>query len=192
MRASGHTFKDELAVYRKAIAKGPNNAHRALILKILDEWQANADAERAWATLVEASARAGNPMLPAADFIRGVIFTRLESERLARMIREAPAVLSRLSTQADRDFKKGRIEKAVQKKSAARAFAKQADAMLGRKKNDAARQRFIRMWSDTFKTNCGKPLHDVVRVLAEAAFGKPTTADAVRWEVTNRRIRPPK
>lgn len=192
MRAPGRSFKDELAVYRKTIAEGPNDAHRALVLEILDRWQVHPDAEKAWNDLVEASARAANPMQPASIFIAWVIHTRLESEKLARVIREAPAVLSKLSAQADRDWKKDRLAKAVEKKTATLAFAKQANDVLGHKKRGEVRQRFIRMWLDTFDHNCNKPLHDVVRVLAEVTFDEPATLDAMKKARRRVNIRPPK
>jgi hypothetical protein len=137
VRAPGRSFTDALATFRKTIVEGPNDAHRALILKILDNWQAHGHAEKAWNDLIEASARAANPMPPAGFFIGWVIRTRFEAEKLARMTREAPAVASRVSAQADRDFKKGgsdRIAKPVENKTATTAFAEQADAVLGRKK----------------------------------------------------------
>jgi len=182
MRAPEPTFKSALVAYQQQALKDAAGPERDLIAAVIDRWLEHRDREieTIWHKIVEASDANGKERPVAEGFIDWFLMTCLVCERLSDTIAEAPAVYSALRVQAERDWKQERVSKAANTRIIVKAHARKMDDVLGRKKKEAPRVRFMRMVREMFIENCGKPLNDVVAVLTEVAFGQPVTTDAVK------------
>ncbi len=86
MRAPSPSFRADLATYRKLIEQGPDDDQRALILKILDNWEKRDDVEEIWESM-----GALLPLRPPGGFfIYAVIQSRRDTEQFKRATKSFP------------------------------------------------------------------------------------------------------
>jgi hypothetical protein len=181
MRTPAPSFKSAIVAYRAAALNGaPAARERDFVSDVLKRWLSHPDTERIWETINKASIANKNTPPPAPFFIYWILRIGLDYEWLGKGIEQAPDVQSELHSQAERDWKAGHEWSAAAKRTLAKAGAQYATAVLGRQKGDAPEKRFRRMVRDTFIENCGRPLNEVVAVLAEITFDTEVSPDAVR------------
>src|SRR5258706_4912615 len=169
MRAPSTSFRNALATYRMLIEQGPDDDHRALILKILDRWRAPRSCDEIWDSM-----GALLPLRPPAGFfIYAVIQSRRDTERLKRATKSFPqlktdaaACIEREWNAAGGDF----IRAGVAKELLTHADRGIKD-LLGRERDGAWKRRFVELWSDHFREHSGKPAYKIVSVITEIAFG---------------------
>jgi hypothetical protein len=181
MRAPSPSFRDALTFVRGVVEETSAGPVRELVLQMLKDWE-DAPAEKIWETITDASVANGMPPPKAVEFIEWIVVTRVNSENASQVVEQWPAEKAKRRTQAKRALKGGPNEwaDAAVKGHAVEAFEAHMDAALGRKKGGAPRQRFMQILSETFMTNCGRPLDKVVAALTEIAFGPAATEDVVR------------
>src|SRR5258708_26154041 len=86
MRAPSPSFRNALATYRMLIEQGPDDDHRALILKILDRWRAHPSCDETWESM-----GALLPLRPPAGFfIYAIIQSPRDTDRLNRATKSFP------------------------------------------------------------------------------------------------------
>jgi hypothetical protein len=189
--AAQPSFKSEIAEYRRALGRVDSDTEGLLMVAVLDRWEDHGSVETLWRKIT-----AIHPGPPAQSFIGWLLDTRIMCERLREVVEKSPEVVAKVRAQAEKDWKTGSFEAAAWKRRKAENFVERADQELGRKKGDAPRQRFMRLASEMFIQNCGRPLDDVVASLTDIAFGDPVTTDAVRdarrSPKRRRDIQPPK
>ena len=153
---------------------------RDFISAALNRWHSHPDTERIWEAIDKASIANKNAPPPPSFFIAWILRIGQDYQRLSKRIAEAPDVQSELRSQAERDWKAGHAWSAACKRTVAEGGAQHATAVLGRQKGGAPEKRFRRMVRDTFIETCGRPLNEVVAVLAFVTFGTEVSPDAVR------------
>jgi hypothetical protein len=180
MRAPSRSFKDDLEAFRRIVEGMPALGKRELAFAVLDRWMDHGQRDDIWTDITSSSIANSTAPVSASEFIEWIVFTRLGYEQLGDVIKQVPDVYSKLRTQAERDWKADDICHAFVKRKAVKDHAARMDVVLGRKKAGAPRMRFMRMLSDTFIANCGRPLDNVVRALTEIAFDTEETLPKVR------------
>jgi hypothetical protein len=176
------SFKAELAVSRKHIEQGePDDGHRSFKLSLLDRWRDNPDAERSWEAIKQTGISNRTEPPAPGPFINWIIEQSLIFKRVAdEVIPRAPGLTQRAERLADKDWKAGRLADAVMRKTAAQDFRTNMTRVLGRQLKDAPRKRFVKLCTEMFSDQCGKPLDSVVAMLATIVCGSDVSIDAVR------------
>ena len=183
MRAPAPSFKSAIVSYRAAVLNGaPAGRERDFISAALNRWHSHPDTERIWKAIEKACIAHKNVPPPASFFIAWILRIGQDYQRLSKRIAEAPDEQSELLSQAERDWRAGHTLSAAWKRTLAEGAAQHATAVLGRQKGGAPQKRFRRMVRDTFIETCGRPLNEVVAVLAEIIFDTEVSIDAVRGE----------
>lgn len=173
--APRHSFKNEIAEYRRELGPGENDREILLMLAVLDRWQEHPDADTIWRKI-----SAAVPGLSAQSFIGGVLHVREMCDRLRHVLEESPALVAAVRNSAAKDDAADQYEVAAVKRRGAKLLLEDTDRLVGRKKDGAHRQEFMRMTSRMVLENCGQYLDDVVASLTEIAFGDTTDGRAVR------------
>lgn len=185
------SFKNEIAEYRRALGPSQNNRETLLMHAVLDRWQEHPAADTIWRKI-----SAAVPDLSAQSFIGGVLHVREICDRLRQVLEESPALVAKARVSASKDDNVDQYEVAAWKRRGTKILLDDADRLVGRKKDGAPRQHFMRMTSSMVMENCGQQLDDVVASLTEIAFGDITDGravrDARRSAERRRDIRPPK
>ncbi|MCA1414467.1 hypothetical protein I6F30_25425 [Bradyrhizobium sp. NBAIM20] len=169
------SFKNEISDFRRALEPVGNDSERLLMLEVLDRWRDHPEAESLWEKI-----SANQPSPPPRAFVAWLLDARTTSERVQQTVQAAPGVIAKARAVSNKDWKSGKFEQAALKARAAENFQNLADQVLGHKKSQAPRQRFMRLASEMFELNCGQPLDDVVASLTEIAFGGSVSAEVVR------------
>jgi hypothetical protein len=187
MRAPSPSFRAELAAYReKLIADNGRSPQLQPWVKVLDDWAKHAAAEDIWRTVKERIPPEN--LLTAEEFIFLVLDFRFRLEPVNRVTSELRTAERRIDHLAKLNLKeRNRAKRALEYARLAHVnglFANVLDrsaTLLGREKKTAVRNMFVMTWRDKFRENCGQPLDEVVRVLAEVAFGeKDLTLETIR------------
>lgn len=180
MRAPSPSFKSEITAYREKLS-ADNQGHPELSawLALLDRWSNHAGVEQIWQTVKNKVP--SEHMLTAEELIYLVLNDRFNLlEPLNRVVDGLPKVKSQVDHRTKRHSKDGKHMQLALENLLLANVLESSERVLGREKKTAIRNRFVLAWTDRFMTNCGQQLDDVVRQLAEIAFGKAITLDAVR------------
>lgn len=169
------SFRNEIAEYRRELGLGKNDREILLMRAVLDRWEEHPEADIIWRKI-----SATVPNLSAQSFIGGVLHVREMCDRLRHVLEESPALATRARRSAEKDDDADRYEVAAWKRRGAKILLDDADRLVGRKKDGASRQHFMRMTSQMVMENCGQYFDDVVASLTEIAFGGTIDGRAVR------------
>ncbi len=177
MSTPSETFRDELKDFQQRLpALTPENDDwmERLVHEVLVRWMDHTECESIWTTI--------RPLLRVAvtpvHFIDEVIL-RIDAEQLNTVVREAPVLEAKMRTRMKRLFSAKQYSRLAPLNAVLGDFNERKARVLGRKKT-GPRINFMKELSAGFVKWCGQPLDNEVRVLAEIAFGGPTTTEAVR------------
>jgi hypothetical protein len=178
MRAPSPSFRAELAAFRKLIEQGPDDEHRALVLKILGRWEKRDDVEEVWESM-----GALLPLRPLAGvFIGAVIQSRRATEQFTQATKNFPQLKKDAAAYIEGEWNAagGDFIRAGVAKELLTHADREIDDLLGRERDGAWKRRFVELWSDHFREHSGKPADKIVGVITEIAVGGEFTTTDVR------------
>jgi hypothetical protein len=180
MRAPSPSFRSEIAAYRgKLLADNEGHPELSAWLALLDRWSDYAGAEQIWGALK--TKVPPERMLTGEELIYLVLNDRFNLlEPLNRVVDGLPEIERKVVQRTKRHLKEGKHGQIATENGLLQKVLNSSERILGREKRTAVRNRFISNWTTRFTEVCGQPLDDVVRQLAEIAFGKAVTLDTVR------------
>jgi hypothetical protein len=172
-------FKSELAAYRQKLLVSENKDQPWLpeAVQVLDNWRDHPDVEAAWTTLTRRLP--SEAICDPGQFIDLVLARWFAAFKLEEASREGPAVEAKVRSVATRQWGDGEWASAAYRMQEADKFKKLGKEVLGHKKKDSPRKRFIIGWAEAFRSLCGRPLNNVICVLTEVVFGGTVTREMV-------------
>jgi hypothetical protein len=183
MRAPSPTFRAAFTFVRETVEEEmPAGPERELVLQMLKRGEDHGATDDIWKAITDAAVANDKPAPEAVERIEWLINSRLKCEEASLVVEQWPAQKAKLLTQVKRAWK-GPVSEwsdAAVKGGAVEDFEARMNAVLGRKKKSGPRQRFMRLWTASFRDFCGDPLDEVVRVLTEIVFNEKITLDMVR------------
>ena len=183
MRSPTPSFRGDLAAYhrqlvdiKKAMAGCPD-PRTDIAIGIVDRWLEHPEAESIWSEL-----RSCSPafQMTPAEFAEGVINRRLLAERVAQIQRDGPRLVQNVKKKLKYSLAKSDIATVAANSAPLADFIARRPRVFAREKG-ADRTWFMWQCAEDFRSLCGKPLDNVVRVLAQIAFDwKDAGIDHVR------------
>jgi len=179
MKAPTPTFKAELEAYRQKLLVSENRDQPWLpeAVQVLDRWRKHPDVEVAWKTLTRRLP--SEAIREPAQFIDLVLERWFAAFRLEEASREGRAVEANVRSVATRQWRDREWASAAHRMEEADKFQKLGKEVLGHKRRDSPRKRFIIGWAEMFRNLCGQPLNNVICVLTEVVFGGTVTCEMV-------------
>jgi hypothetical protein len=205
MRSPTPSFRSELAAYQRQLVEitkamdGCADPRSEIAIGIVDRWLDHPEAEGIWSEL-----RSCSPafQMTPAEFACGVISRRLLAERVAEIQRDGPSVVQNVKRKLKHALAKSDTGTLVAGSVPLHDFVTRRPRVFAREKG-ADRTWFMWQCAEDFRSLCGKPLDNVVRVLAQIAFdwneasldhvrGAQRTMARLRRDKGHRDTRPPK
>jgi hypothetical protein len=176
------TFKSRLAECQAFTAKEPDDGWRSLILEVLNRWQEEPDAEKAWEMILKAATSEGREPLSPTPLIEWVIEQAILYKRLSDdVIPKSEHLENRAIAAAEKEWRHGTdLAWAAASKKDARQHRADRIRVLGRQPKLAPQKRFIKLCREMLMSNCGQPLELVNEMLTSVVVGHELKPNAVR------------